>query len=180
MDNSRIESFIRKQNVAFICSVDEAGYPNVKAMLKPRKINGLRQFYFSTNTSSMRVKQYMNNSNACIYFYHKGLIKYKGVMLKGTMEVLTDQKTKDMIWRKGDTMFYKGGVTDPDYCVLRFTGAVPGLHVFYGSIIWVVKDLKNQGLMQYLHRTLSGARNISGTIRRQEQMILCGPSKTRR
>ena len=26
-----------------------------------------------------------------------------------------------MIWRRGDTMFYKGGVTDPDYCVLRFT-----------------------------------------------------------
>ena len=121
MDNSRIESFIRKQNVALICSVDETGYPNVKAMLKPRKIDGLRQFYFSTNTSSMRVKQYMNNPNACIYFYHKGLIKYTGVMLKGTMEVLTDQKTKDMIWRKGDTMFYKGGVTDPDYCVLRFT-----------------------------------------------------------
>ena len=78
MDNSRIESFIRKQNVAFICSVDEAGYPKVKAMLKPRKIDGLRQFYFSTNTSSMRVKQYMNNPNACIYFYHKGLIKYTG------------------------------------------------------------------------------------------------------
>ena len=61
MDNSRIESFIRKQNVAFICSVDETGYPNVKAMLKPRKIDGLRQFYFSTNTSSMRVKQNSNN-----------------------------------------------------------------------------------------------------------------------
>ena len=40
---------------------------------------------------------------------------YVGVMLKGKMEVLTDQETKDMIWRKGDTLFYKGGVTDPDY-----------------------------------------------------------------
>lgn len=26
-----------------------------------------------------------------------------------------------MIWRKGDTLFYKKGVTDPDYFVLRFT-----------------------------------------------------------
>ncbi len=42
-------------------------------------------------------------------------------MLKGTMEVLTDQETKNMIWRKGDTTFYKKGVTDPDYCVLKFT-----------------------------------------------------------
>ena len=120
MDISEIEKFIKKQKVAFISSVDEDGFPNVKAMLRPRKINGLKQFYFSTNTSSIRVKQYLNNPSASIYFYHKGVIKYTGVMLKGKMEVLTDQETKDMIWRKGDTIFYKGGVTDPDYCVLRF------------------------------------------------------------
>ena len=120
MDKNKLAGFIRKQKVAFICSVDEEGFPNVKAMLKPRKIDGIREFYFSTNTSSMRVKQYIDNPNACIYFYHKGLFKYVGVMLKGKMEVLTDQAAKDMIWRKGDTLFYEGGVTDPDYCVLRF------------------------------------------------------------
>ena len=32
-----------------------------------------------------------------------------------------------MIWRKGDTIFYKQGVTDPDYCVLKFT-AETGRH----------------------------------------------------
>ena len=101
--------------------MDENGFPAVKAMLKPRKTDGLRQFYFSTNTSSMRVGQYRQNPKASIYFYHKGLIRYTGVMLIGKMEVLTDQETKNLIWRKGDTLFYKGGVTDPDYCVLRFT-----------------------------------------------------------
>ena len=125
MDNNKILNFIKKQKVAFICSVDENGYPNVKAMLKPRKRIGLKEFWFSTNTSSMRVKQFMENPKACIYFYHKGLIKYVGVMLSGTMEVLTDQESKDMIWKRGDTLFYKGGVTDPDYCVLKFT-AVKG------------------------------------------------------
>ncbi|MEE3404849.1 MAG: pyridoxamine 5'-phosphate oxidase family protein [Acutalibacteraceae bacterium] len=121
MDHNIIAKFIRKQKVAFICSVDEEGFPNVKAMLKPRKTDGLHTFWFSTNTSSMRVQQYRKNPNACIYFYHKGLIRYTGVMLKGRMEVLTDQQTKNMIWRRGDTMFYQGGVTDPDYCVLKFT-----------------------------------------------------------
>lgn len=121
MDIDKIAEFIRKQKVAFICSIDRDGFPNVKAMLKPRKINGLREFYFTTNTSSMRVKQYLSDPKASIYLYRKGLIRYTGVMLKGKMEVLTDQETKDMIWRKGDTMFYKGGVTDPDYCVLKFT-----------------------------------------------------------
>ena len=107
--------------------MDNDGFPNVKAMLMPRKRNGLKEFWFSTNTSSMRVRQYLENPRASIYFYHKGLIRYEGVKLKGTMEVLTDQESKNMIWRKGDTVFYKKGVTDPDYCVLKFT-AETGRH----------------------------------------------------
>ena len=41
------------------------------------------------------------------------------------MEVLTDSASKELIWEDGDTMYYKEGVTDPDYCVLKFT-AVSG------------------------------------------------------
>lgn len=121
MNLKKIEKFIRKQKVGFICSIDSENYPNVRAMLKPREHIGLKEFYFSTNTSSAKVQQYLNNPHASIYFYHKGLIKYTGVMLKGTMEVLTDQTTKDLIWRTGDIIFYKKGKTDPDYCVLKFT-----------------------------------------------------------
>ena len=106
MDLIKIQKFIKKQKVSFICSIDENGFPNVKAMLKPRRINGLKEFFFSTNTSSLRVKQFLSNPNASIYFYRKGLIKYTGVMLVGKMEVLTDQETKNMIWKKGDTIFY--------------------------------------------------------------------------
>lgn len=50
MDNKTIENFIRKQKVAFICSIDEDGFPNVKAMLKPRKMDGLHHFYFFLQT----------------------------------------------------------------------------------------------------------------------------------
>lgn len=121
MDLKKIEKFIDRQKVGFVCSIDNENYPNVKAMLSPRKRVALKEFYFSTNTSSMRVSQYRNNPNASIYFYHKGLIRYIGVMLKGKMEVLTDEKSKEMIWKRGDTRFYKLGVTDPDYCVLKFT-----------------------------------------------------------
>lgn len=69
----------------------------------------------------MRVRHFRNDPKASVYFYRKGLLKYTGVLLTGTMEVLTDQDTKNKIWRKGDTLYYKGGVTDPDYCVLKFT-----------------------------------------------------------
>lgn len=75
MKLEKIINFLDKQKVSFICSIDKENFPNVKAMLKPRKHNGIKEFYFSTNTSSMRVKQYQDNPNASIYFYHKGLIK---------------------------------------------------------------------------------------------------------
>ena len=121
MDKVKIEQFVRKQRAALVGSVDGNGFPNIKAMIKPRKQVGLKEFYFSTNTSSMRVQQFLNNPKASLYFFNQGLIRHAGVMLIGTMEVLTDQEIKDEIWRKGDTMYYKGGVTDPDYCVLKFT-----------------------------------------------------------
>ena len=121
MDSKKLERFIDRQKVSFVCSLDSEGFPNVKAMLKPRKRVGLKTFYFSTNTSSMRVRQYQTDPKASIYFYHKGIIKYEGLMLVGRMEVLTDQAVKSEMWRPGDSLFYKKGVTDPDYCVLKFT-----------------------------------------------------------
>ena len=116
----QIFEFINKQTVALLASVDKDGFPNMKAMLMPRKIDG-NDFYFTTNTSSIRVSQYSENKKASIYFFNKGRFKYEGVMLIGEMEVLTDADTKKDIWRTSDRMFYRGGVTDPDYCVLKFT-----------------------------------------------------------
>lgn len=117
-----IISFIQKQKTAFIASVDEHGFPNIKAMFAPQKIEG-NCFYFSTNTSSMRARQFLGNPKASIYFYQRGRFKYEGLMLTGTMEVLQDDKTKREIWRTGDLLYYRQGVTDPDYCVLKFTAA---------------------------------------------------------
>lgn len=118
-----IGNLMDKQGVAFIGSVDESGFPNIKAMLPPRKLEGIRQIYFTTNTSSMRVSQHRRDPKACVYFCDRRF--FRGVMLRGTVEVLEDSDSKEMIWQEGDTMYYPLGVTDPDYCVLRFT-AVDG------------------------------------------------------
>lgn len=114
-----IGAILDKQSVVFISSVDENGFPNTKAMLAPRKREGMKVIYFHTNTSSMRVRQFKNNPKACLYFCDKRF--FKGVMLTGTMEVLEEPAYKEMLWQEGDTMYYPEGVTDPDYCVLRFT-----------------------------------------------------------
>lgn len=114
-----IGNIIDKTAVSIIGSVDEAGFPNTKAMLPPRRREGIKYLYFTTNTSSMRVAQYAGNPKACVYFFDKRF--FKGAMLKGTMEILQDDASKQMIWKDGDEMYYPKGVTDPDYCVLKFT-----------------------------------------------------------
>ena len=113
-----IGNLIDRQGVAFLGSVDADGFPNAKAMLPPRERKGIREFYFTTNTSSMRVSQFRRNPKACLYFCDRRF--FRGVMLKGTVEVLEDAGSREMVWREGDTMYYPGGVTDPDYCVLKF------------------------------------------------------------
>ncbi|WP_139650543.1 pyridoxamine 5'-phosphate oxidase family protein [Raoultibacter phocaeensis] len=114
-----IGKLIDHQNTSFLGSVGEDGYPGVKAMLPPRKREGIKTFYFTTNTSSRRVADFRRDPKACIYFVDRRF--FRGVMLQGMMEVLEDATFKEMIWQPGDTTYYPEGVTDPDYCVLRFT-----------------------------------------------------------
>lgn len=114
-----IEALVARQAVAFVGSVDGDGFPNMKAMLSPRVREGLKVFYFTTNTSSMRVAQFGRNPQASVYFCDP--ISFQGFMLRGRMEVLEDAASRRLIWRDGDTEYYPGGVDDPDYCVLRFT-----------------------------------------------------------
>ena len=125
-------SVIERSGKTMMGSVDEEGFPNVKAMLKPREQDGIKVFYFTTNTSSMRVRQYQKNPKASIYFYDARF--FRGVMLKGIMEVLQDPASKERIWQEGDTMYYPLGVTDPDYCVLRFTSQRGRLYENFGSV----------------------------------------------
>lgn len=119
-----------KANLTFISYVDDDGFPITKAMLKPREREGMKTFWFSTNTSSNKVKFFRKNAKASIYFVDKRF--FRGVSLRGTVEVLETAEAKERIWQEGDTMYYKEGVTDPDYCVLKFT-AVEGRYSNYKS-----------------------------------------------
>ncbi len=114
-----IGNMIDKQSVCYFGAIDDDGFPNVKCFLKPRERNGIKEIWLSTNTSSRHVSQFLKNDKACLYFVDRRF--FRGAMLRGTMEVLTDSESKKRIWRIGDKMYYPLGVTDPDYCVLKFT-----------------------------------------------------------
>ena len=114
-----IGNLIEKQSVSFIGSIDENGFPNTKAMLPPCKREGIKTFYWHTNSPSMRIKQYRENPKACVYFFDKRF--FRGVMLKGKMEVLEDKKIKKEIWKDEFSVYYNGGMDGGDFIILKFT-----------------------------------------------------------
>ena len=118
-----IGGIMDKASYATISYIDADGYPVSKAMLPPRERSGIKELWFTTNTSSNKVACFKANPKASIYFVDKRF--FRGVSLSGTIEVLETREAKERIWREGDTMYYKDGVTDQDYCVLKFT-AVKG------------------------------------------------------
>ena len=120
MTKENIYELIARQKTSIISSVDEEGYPATRALIEPVLVDG-NDIYFATYTSSRKVSHYHNNSKACVYFFEKGK-SFQGVEIKGSMEVLTDTATKERFWKPFFKRFYKKGVTDPDYCILKFTG----------------------------------------------------------
>lgn len=114
-----IGKLIDRCGFSIIAYEDSEGYPVSRAMLAPREREGIQVFWFTTNTSSNKIACFRKNPKASIYFVDRRF--FRGINLTGQMEVLETPEAKERIWREGDTMYYKEGVTDPDYCVLKFT-----------------------------------------------------------
>ena len=118
-ENARksISALRQESGAAYVAGIDKDGYPLVRAMLVLEHGSYQTQF-FSTNTSSGKVTGFRANPRASVYYCDPQ--DYRGVLFVGEMEVCTDQETKDFLWREGFEKYYPEGVTDPDYCVLKF------------------------------------------------------------
>ena len=108
-----------RSTIAMLGTNNESGYPNIKAMIK-KENEGLKTIWFSTNTSSKRVKQIAADPRASVYFVD--FDNWMGLMLVGDLEILHDEESRRRLWQPGDEKYYPLGVVDdPDYTVMRFT-----------------------------------------------------------
>lgn len=62
-------------------------------------------------------------------------------MLIGTMEVLHDNEIKQELWSPGDIIYYRKGVRDPDYCVLKFTASKGRYYCDLKTESFAIEDL---------------------------------------
>ncbi len=113
-------ALVERSEIALVGSNCEDGHPWIKAMLK-METEELKTVWFSTNTSSRRVAQFMRDPKASVYFVD--FSDWMGLMLSGEIEVLSDPESRQRLWREGYEKYYPLGVSDPDYTVLRFSAA---------------------------------------------------------
>ena len=116
---------------AYLTTIDESGKPYTRAMFNLRneeifptlsKVfkdhNDDLLVYFSTNTSSSKVKHVRKNPNVAVYYCVAEPKDFRGIMLGGVIEIITDQKIKENLWLDWWKTYYPKGVTDEDYTIL--------------------------------------------------------------
>jgi len=124
----KAEKLYKKVNTFILTCVGADGYPLTKAVVPGKYRETISEMYFCTNTSSRFANEISKNPKSTVYFFSRRLI-WKGCMLKGKMEIVSDLTVKKKYWsNKFKDAYPEKSYTDPDFCVLKF---VPELGRYY-------------------------------------------------
>jgi len=120
---------IERAPAAYLTTIAPNGYPHTRAMLNLRN---RRQYpahahlfsthqedlliYFTTNTSSGKIKELNANPKASVYYCDPS--RFHGVMLAGDLHVVDDPLLRRDLWTPGWERYYPGGPDDPDHTIL--------------------------------------------------------------
>ena len=96
--------------------IDESGFPTASTV-SIIKADGINQLMFGVSLDDNKAHrvQACNRASVCI---NSG--EYN-ITLVGTAEILTGAASKEALWQPWFSEIWPGGVTDPDFCVLRFS-----------------------------------------------------------
>ena len=106
---------VNRCEIGMLGNKDEQGNPQIKAMNKTKN-EGIKTFWFCSNTSSKRVSQIKKDGNACLYFYEG----FEGVMLRGVAEVSYDDNVRKSFWHDNMLQYYPLGYLDPEFALIKF------------------------------------------------------------
>ena len=134
MDEKRVINLSLKlmavSDVAYVSMIDSDGFPETRALFNLRNIKkypGLKELfqqynsdfltYFTTNMSSPKIERILENPKVCVYYCKPD--EWRGLMIAGFMEIVNDKDIKNALWQNNWTIYYPGGVEDPDYAILK-------------------------------------------------------------
>ena len=118
-----MEDIIRKKAIDIVSnsettvlsSINEGGYPRAVTMSNI-KTEGIETIWFATGKNSAKVKHYEKNNKAGVCYKDGG----NGITLVGSVQIVDDMNIKKALWLDWFIDHFPGGMTDPNYCVLKF------------------------------------------------------------
>ncbi len=113
---SRAESIVCNASVATIARVDSSGYPSASTISSIRS-EGVGVVWFATGLKSRKAQAFRLNHKASVCYREGG----SNITLVGTIEIVTEPELKRELWLDWFIDHFPGGITDPNYCLLRFT-----------------------------------------------------------
>ena len=111
------EELLAQCNVVTIASVNSDGFPRPVPMAKGRT-EGCNVVYMATAADSVKVADFTRNPKAGLCYDKDG----SSVCLRGSVEVIYDEKTRADMWQDWYINHFPGGPTDPNYVLLKFIG----------------------------------------------------------
>lgn len=112
----KVASIIKAANNATIAIIDENGYPRAST-ISNIKTEGVKTVWFATGLNSGKVKCIKQNNKVGVC-YTDGC---NNVTLIGTIEILLEAEIKKQLWEDWFINHFPEGVTDSNYCILKFT-----------------------------------------------------------
>ena len=114
----KANELIKKCDVATLTSINEKGYPRT-CVLAIARAEVFSDVYFITSKRSPingKVTHFETNTKASVCYYIGG----DSVTLIGNVEFVEDRETQESIWSAQHRGFFKKGIDDPKFRLLKF------------------------------------------------------------
>lgn len=100
-----------------LASINAAGFPRPVPMAKGRT-SGYNEVWMATGADSEKVADFKMNPKAGLCYSSCG----SSVALRGTVEIITDERIRLEMWQDWYINHFPGGPADPNYVLLHFIG----------------------------------------------------------
>jgi len=122
---------LKGSRFAFLTTLDNNGNPHTRAMFNLRgeqffpsiqhafaPYRETFTLFFSTNQASQKYEHVLKNPTACVLISRTD--EFLGLTLNGKLHIVEDMDVKKALWVEGYEKYYRNGVSDPDYIIMRF------------------------------------------------------------
>ena len=100
-----------------LASVDAEGFPRPVTLSKGHT-SGCNEVWIATGADSAKVADFVRNPRAGLCYTAWG----DSVALRGTVEIVTDDRIRRRMWQERYKDHFPGGADDPNYLLVRFVG----------------------------------------------------------